>query len=72
MHTYTYIHIRMGFPGDTSGKKKKQKTKKNTTYQYRRHKTCWFDSWVRKIWRRAWQLTSVSFPGELQCFRIIH
>ena len=26
MHTYTYIHIRMGFPGDTSGKKKKKKT----------------------------------------------
>ena len=25
MHTYTYVHIRMGFPGDTSGKKKKKK-----------------------------------------------
>ena len=26
---------------------------------------CWFDPWVRKIpWRRKWQLTPVSLPGE--------
>ena len=30
-----------------------------------RHKRCRFDPWVRKIpWRRAWQLTPVSLPGE--------
>ena len=50
----------MGFPGDTSVKKKKKKH----TSQYRRHTISWFDPWVRKIWRRAWQLTPVSFPGE--------
>ena len=33
MHTYTYIHIRMGFPGDTSGKKKKKKKKHHLPIQ---------------------------------------
>ena len=47
----------MGFPGGASGK--------NPTCQCRRHKTCGFDPWVRKIlWRRAWQPTAVSLPGE--------
>ena len=33
--------------------------------QYRRHRTCGFDPWIWKIpWRRKWQLTPVSFPGE--------
>ena len=33
--------------------------------QCRRHKTWRFDPWVRKIpWRRAWQPTPVSMPGE--------
>jgi len=31
----------------------------------RRHKRCWFDSWVEKIpWRRTWQPTLVFLPGE--------
>ena len=35
------------------------------TCQCRRHKRCWYDSWVRKIpWRREWQPTPVFLPGE--------
>ena len=31
----------------------------------RRHKTCRFDPWIRKIpWRREWQPTPVFLPGE--------
>ena len=46
-----------GFPGGASGKE--------PTYQFRRHKRCGFDPWVRKIpWRRAWQPTPVFLPGE--------
>ena len=34
-------------------------------YPCRRHKTWRFDPWVNKIpWRRAWQPTPVSLPGE--------
>ena len=34
-------------------------------YQCRRRKRHGFDPWVGKIpWRRAWQLTRVSLPGE--------
>ena len=33
--------------------------------QYRRHKRCEFDPWVRKIpWRRKWKPTPVFLPGE--------
>ena len=47
----------MGFPGGTSGKE--------LAYHCRRHKRRGFDSWVGKIpWRRAWQPTPVSLPGE--------
>ena len=46
-----------GFPGDTSGKEPNR--------QCRRGKRRGFDPWVGKIpWRRAWQPTPVSLPGE--------
>ena len=46
-----------GFPAGTSGKE--------PACQCRRLKRCRFDPWVRKIpWRRAWQPTPVSLPGE--------
>ena len=33
--------------------------------RYRRHRRCWFDSWVGKIlWREARQPTLVFLPGE--------
>ena len=33
--------------------------------QFRRHKRCVFNPWVRKIcWQRKWQLTSLFLPGE--------
>ena len=42
------------------------------TCQYRRHKKCVFDPWVRKIpWKRAWQPTPVSLPKESQRQRIL-
>jgi len=38
---------------------------KETTCQNRRCKRHGIDPWVRKIpWRRAWQRTPVSLPGE--------
>ena len=41
--------MKLGFPGDTSGKE--------STCQCRRHG---FDPWIRKIpWRRKWQSTTV-------------
>ena len=47
----------MCFPGGTSGKV--------PACQCRRHKTCGFDPWVRKIpWKKEWQLTLVFLPGE--------
>ena len=46
-----------GFPSGANGKE--------STCQCRRHKRGWFNPWVRKIpWRRAWQPTPVSLPGE--------
>ena len=46
-----------GFPGGTNGKEH--------TCQYRRCKRHAFNCWIRKIpWRRAWQPTPVSYPGE--------
>ena len=46
-----------GFPGCASGKE--------LTCLCRKHKRCTFDPWVRKIpWRRTWQPTPVSLPGE--------
>ena len=47
----------LGFPCGTSGKE--------PACQRRRHKKQRFDPWVRKIsWRRTWQLTPMSLPGE--------
>ena len=47
----------MGFPGGTNGKE--------PACQHRRHKSCKFDRWVRKIpRRRAWQHTPVFLPEE--------
>ena len=38
---------------------------KESAYQYKRHKRCGFNSWVRKIpWRRKWQPTPVFSPGK--------
>ena len=45
----------MGFTGGASGKE--------LTCQCRRQKG-WFNPWVGKIWRRAWQPTPVFLPGE--------
>ena len=46
-----------GFPGGAGGKE--------PTFQFRRHKRHGFHPWVGKIpWRRAWQPTLVSLPGE--------
>ena len=47
----------VGFSGGASGKE--------PACQCRRHKRCWYDSWVRKIlWRRTWQPTPGSLPGK--------
>ena len=47
---------REGFPGNAS---------KEPACKCRRHVTCRFNPWVRKIpWQRAWQPTSVFLPGE--------
>ena len=46
--------MKLGFPGDTSGKE--------SACQCRRHGV---DPWIRKIpWRRKWQPTTVFLPGE--------
>ena len=38
---------------------------KEPGFQFRRHKRCQFDPWVRKIsWERAWQPTPIFLPGE--------
>ena len=38
---------------------------KESSCQCRRHKSCRFDPWVRKIpWRRKWQAPPVFLPGE--------
>jgi len=47
----------LDFPGATSGKE--------PACQCKRHKRLRFDPWVGKIpWRRAWQPSPVSLPGE--------
>ena len=49
--------VDLGFPGGTSGKE--------PACQCRRQKRLLFDPWVAKIpWRRAWQPTPASLPGE--------
>ena len=50
-------HVSVGFPGGACGTK--------PACQCRRHKRCWFDSWVTKIpWRRVWQPTPIFLPGK--------
>ena len=45
---------------------------KETTCQCRRLKRCGFDPWLGKIpWRRKWQPTPVSLPGESHGQRIL-
>ena len=45
-------------PGSASGKE--------PACQCRRHKSCGFHPWFGKIpWRRVWQLTPASLPGEI-------
>ena len=45
---------------------------KESACQYRRHKRCGFDPWVRKIpWRRKWQSTLAFLPGESHGQRIL-
>ena len=42
-------------------------------YQYKRHKRCGLNTWVRKIpWRRAQQLIPVFLPGESHGWRRLH
>ena len=54
---YNLLTRDKGFPVGSGGKE--------SACQYRRHKRCGFDPWVRKIpWRRAWQPTAVFLPGE--------
>ena len=51
------IEVSPGFPDGSSGEE--------PICQCKRHKTCGFDPWVRKIpWRRAWQPTPVFMPEE--------
>ena len=46
-------------------KKKNKNKNKKPSCQCRKYKRHGFDPWVRKIpWRRAWQPTPVSLPGE--------
>ena len=59
------VSHKMGFPGGASGKKKNKNKNKKPSCQCRKYKRHGFDPWVRKIpWRRAWQPTPVSLPGE--------
>ena len=51
---FLYIY---GFLGGASGKE--------SACQYRRHKRCRFNPWVRKIpWNKKWQPTPVFLPGK--------
>ena len=51
------LKLVLGFPGGTSGKE--------PACQYRRCKRCQFSPWVGKMpWRKAWQPTLASLPGE--------
>jgi len=55
---------RKGFSGAARGKE--------PVCQFKRHKRCVFDPWVRKIpWKRAWQPTPVFLPGESHGQRIL-
>ena len=52
-----------GFPGGTSGKE--------PTCQCKKHETCGFNPWVRKIpWRRVWQPTPWRTPWTEESYRL--
>ena len=52
-----WISLALGFPSSS--------VVKESACQYRRHRVCSFDPWVRKIpWRRTWQPTPVFLPGK--------
>ena len=54
LHTASF---KWDFPGGTVGKE--------SPCQYRRHKRCGFNYWVRKIpWRKKWQPTPAFLPGK--------
>ena len=55
--TFLECHSRRDFPGDAGGKE--------PACQFRRHKRCGFNPWVRKVpWRRKWQPMAVFLPEE--------
>ena len=59
---YFNIYFTLGFPGSSSGKE--------PACQCRRHKGSRFDPWVGNMpWRRKWQPTPVSSPGESHGWR---
>ena len=52
-----FMRPSMDFPGGSSGKE--------SACQFRRHKRCRFNPWVRKIpWSRKWQPSPVPVPGK--------
>ena len=54
---FLFINGRVGLPRDSA---------ENNLLQCRSHRRHRFDPWVGKIpWRRAWQPTPVSLPGEI-------
>ena len=61
-------YLRLESPTDLTGFKlplSQGEGIKESACQCRRWKRCSFNPWVRKIpWRRAWQPTPVSLPGE--------
>ena len=62
VHTDTYMYICTHIhrlPRWCSGKE--------SAYQYRRHKRCRFDIWVRKIpWSRKWEPTPIILPEKFR------
>ena len=61
------IKRKLGFLGDSSGKKQNKQTNKQTKIPNNAgdEKDPCFDPWVGKIpWRRAWKPIPVFLPGE--------
>ena len=55
---FYYLLLTKGFPGGASGKE--------STFQFRRQKSCGFNPWVEKIpWSRKWHPTQAFLPGKL-------
>ena len=58
-HFHFHFHLlhKLGFPGGASGKE--------SPFQCRRSRRCWFNLWVGKTpWSRKWQSVPVSLLGE--------